>query len=92
MKPLYLLACLLISVLYSAHAQTNYEFTYDACGNRLTRAVITLKSATTPDSIFAQIKDEIQEDMIGLQKVRIYPNPTKGLIRIDLPTLTIINE
>jgi hypothetical protein len=91
MKTIYLLACLLVAVLFSgtAHAQTNYGFTYDASGNRITRAIILLKSATIPvDSLQAKKAEEILEDQIGLQKTRIYPNPTKGMLRIDLPALS----
>lgn len=91
MKAIYLLACLLVAVLFSAqaHAQTNYGFTYDACGNRLTRAVILLKSATIPgDSLQAKKEEKTLDDQIGLQKTRIYPNPTKGMLRIDFPSLS----
>jgi hypothetical protein len=90
MKAIYLLACLLVAVLFSAnaHAQTNYRFTYDSRGNRLTRTVIQLQRAVVSDTLQAKKTDEVLEDQIGLQKARIYPNPTKGLIRIDLPSLT----
>lgn len=91
MKTLYILVGLLAAVLTleTAHAQTSYGFTYDASGNRLTRAVILLKSATIPtDSISAKEIKTPLDDQIGLQKTRIYPNPTKGLLRIDLPELT----
>ena len=90
MKAIYLLACLLVAVLFSgtAHAQTNYGFTYDASGNRITRAVILLKSAKIPsDTLVAKQTEKILEDQIGLQKTRIYPNPTKGLLQIDIPSL-----
>ena len=90
MKAIYLLVCLLVAVLFSAqaHAQTNYGFTYDASGNRLTRAIL-LKSATIPsDTLQAKKAEKILEDQIGLQKTRIYPNPTKGLLRIDFPELS----
>lgn len=91
MKTIYLLVCLLVAVLFSeiAHAQTTFKFTYDASGNRVNRAVIVLKSATlTPDSLEAKQTEKPLDDLVGLQKTRIYPNPTKGLIRIDLPDLT----
>ncbi len=91
MKIIYLLVCLLVAVLLSGttHAQTNYRFTYDSSGNRLTRAVILLKSATIPsDSLQAKKAEKILEDQIGLQKTRIYPNPTKGKLRIDFPALS----
>jgi len=91
MRTLYLLACLLLTVLVSvqAHAQTNYGFTYDACGNRLTRAVIQLKSAKIPsDTLTAKQAPNALFDKIGLQQTRIYPNPTKGLLRIEFPELS----
>lgn len=91
MKTLYLLACLLVAVLFSgiAHAQTSFEFTYDASGNRLTRTVILLKSATIPsDTLEAKQAKKILDDQIGLQRTHIYPNPTKGILRIDFPTLS----
>jgi hypothetical protein len=91
MKPIYILLLLLFAVLCSeiGHAQTKYGFTYDASGNRVTRAVVLLKSATVPtDSVLAKELKTPLDDQIGLQKTRIYPNPTKGLLRIDLPALT----
>ncbi|MDP3912945.1 MAG: T9SS type A sorting domain-containing protein [Bacteroidota bacterium] len=82
-----LVAGMLTSVV--CPAQTTYKFTYDASGNRLTRAVILLKSATIPvDTLQAKQVEKPLDDQIGLQKTRIYPNPTKGLLRIDLPALT----
>ena len=91
MKTLYLLACLLVAVLFSeiAYGQTTYEFTYDASGNRLTRSVISLRSATIhPDSLHSKQTEKPLDDKVGLQKTRIYPNPTQGLLRIDLPELS----
>ena len=91
MKTIYLLACMLVAVLLfsQAHAQTKYGFTYDASGNRITRAVILLKSATIPvDTLQAKQDQKILEDQIGLQKTRIYPNPTKGLLKVDFPALS----
>ena len=90
MKTLYLLVCLLAAVLFSeiAQGQTTYEFTYDASGSRLPRAVIQMKSATIPtDSLEAKQAKKPLDDSVGPQKTRIYPNPTKGLLRIDLPEL-----
>lgn len=76
----------LISTL-SVNAQTNFTFGYDASGNRLTRT-ITLKSASiSKDSI--EIKKAISplDDQIGPHQIRIYPNPTKGLLKIEIPNL-----
>lgn len=82
-----LVAGVLTSVV--CQAQTTYEFTYDDNGNRETRAVIFLKNATiNPDDLEAKKTIIPQEDQIGLQKTLIYPNPTKGLLRLEFPELT----
>jgi len=91
MKPIYIFVWFLFVVLASetTHAQSNFEFTYDASGNRLTRAVILLKSATIPgDSLQAKKTEKIVDDEIGLQKTRIFPNPTKGKLSIEFPELS----
>jgi len=91
MKLIYLLALLLFTVLFSAtsHAQPKYGFSYDSQGNRVTRSLIVLKSGAIPaDSLQAKQVEKLLDDQIGLQKTRIYPNPTKGLLRIDLPALS----
>ena len=89
-QPVIILLTMLLSVFISVvcHAQTTVEFTYDNSGNRITRTVISLKSAgIQPGSSDSDQEDELLEDQIGLQATRIYPNPTKGLLRIDFPNL-----
>jgi len=79
---------LLVSVLsiHTSQAQTRVTFTYDENGNRDSR--IILKSATIPfDSLQAKQAEKPLDDKVGLQKTRIYPNPTKGMLRIDFPAL-----
>ncbi|MDP2891411.1 MAG: T9SS type A sorting domain-containing protein [Bacteroidota bacterium] len=91
MKHIHILALLLSLVLFSATApaQPKYGFTYDASGNRLTRAVVLLKSATIcVDTLQVKQAEKPLNDQIGLQKTRIYPNPTKGLLLIDFPELS----
>lgn len=90
MKLIYLQIALLVVVLFSAsvQAQTSFRFTYDDSGNRVSRAVISLKSASiTSDTLQAKQAKKPLEDQVGLQKTRIYPNPTKGLLRIEFPGL-----
>ena len=70
----------------SVNAQATYSFTYDAAGNRLSRT-IPLKSAhiASKDTLANQLKTF--DDLIGKQPVKIYPNPTKGLLKVELPNL-----
>lgn len=81
---------LFMLLAYSGKAQTSYTFGYDASGNRTSRT-ITLKSAFIPqnDSIYAQQKTF--DDLIGNRPVKIFPNPTKGLLQVELPYVENLN-
>lgn len=68
----------------AGNAQTTYSLTYDASGNRLSR-VIPLKSAHIPNQDTLANELKTFEDLIGNRPVKIYPNPTKGLLQVELP-------
>ncbi|MDO8929083.1 MAG: T9SS type A sorting domain-containing protein [Bacteroidota bacterium] len=90
MKYIYFIGFTLLMIMVSLICEAQYhEFTYNARGHRVTRQFVIPKSATIPtDSLMAKELKKPFDDQIGLQKARIYPNPTKGLLRIDLPALT----
>lgn len=57
-------------------------YTYDAAGNRIERDVITLRSRTVSTD-----EEETPlpfEDNVAKYKILIYPNPTKGQLRVDI--------
>lgn len=68
----------------SGKAQTTHYFEYDAAGNRITRSILLFKSANieNTDSL-SNLKT--YEDLIGNLKVKIYPNPTQGLLKVEIP-------
>ena len=66
------------------NAQTTHSFTYDASGNRLSR-IIPLKSAHITKQDTLANKLSTFEDLIGNRPVKIYPNPTKGLLKVEIP-------
>jgi NMD protein affecting ribosome stability and mRNA decay len=77
---------LVLAGAVSGKAQTSYEFTYDDSGNRVTRAIISLKSATIPgDTLVARQNEKALEEQIGQRKIKIYPNPTKGQLKVEIP-------
>lgn len=85
----YFMGSVFVILLISStcFAQT-YSFHYNSRGHRDTRTLISLKSATiSADSILAKELSKPLEDLVGLQKTLIYPNPTKGMLRVDLPSL-----
>ena len=75
---------LLLLCNLATKAQATYSFTYDASGNRLSR-VIPLKSARIENKDTLANKQLTFEDMIGNRPVKIYPNPTKGLLKVEIP-------
>ena len=68
----------------SGNAQTTFSFTYDAAGNRLSR-IIPLKSASIENKDTLANNQLTFEDLIGNRPVKIYPNPTKGLLKVEIP-------
>jgi hypothetical protein len=68
------------------------RYTYDESGNRTSRNVIVLKSAsyiTQRDSggivqtSGSGLAGETYEENIGKQNIKIYPNPTKGVLLVE---------
>ncbi len=84
-----------------SQATINYTFGYDGSGNRISRNVIILKSASlakdsllkdallTNDSltyVSSEAKgNDVFEEMFEKKQITIYPNPTKGLITVQIP-------
>lgn len=73
----------LTNIPFAGFTQNNFEFGYDNAGNRISRTIIELKSATIPDGLTAI---NPIEDKIGLATTRIYPNPTKGILHLEIAT------
>lgn len=84
-KSLLLFAMTLVIPLFlgiSLHAQT-LKYTYDVAGNRLSRVKVVDMSGGTK-SISGDLRKDKVEDVVNELKVTIYPNPTKGIMRIDV--------
>lgn len=84
-----LMAMLLVAAWFaglSGFAQTKvYEFDYDASGNRVERQLITLKSASLASSLGENPEQEVFEGILDEREIKIYPNPTKSLLRVEIP-------
>ncbi len=65
----------------------SYEFTYDNSGNRTSRLVIYLSNnsatASQPSEENIQLQDSVSTQIAGINCI-VYPNPTKGIVRIDI--------
>jgi hypothetical protein len=66
-------------------AQSPVTYTYDNNGNRLTRSITLKKSNASSDSISEdESKKEIYKEEIGEVQIRIFPNPTKGILAVEI--------
>ncbi len=81
-----LISLLVIFILANVNSfSQNISYDYDLTGNRIKRAVITLKSAKL-DSTSHLLYDE-QSTMnkdLGSENIRVYPNPTSDLLRVSV--------
>lgn len=73
-------------------AQVSYS--YDAAGNRTVKTITlakTMKKMARPDTVvvvesatIADFYEDPQNDVVGQAEIKIYPNPTKGALRVDI--------
>lgn len=57
-------------------------FDYDQAGNCISRKIIPLSS---PQGVKQQPKDSVViDDLLGEQKILIYPNPTKSTLKVEI--------
>ncbi len=92
MKSSYLLLILLLGIALSVFSQNRkIEYAYDAAGNRLTRTIILpaqLRSAATAANEESEeeslLQEKVYSDHLNQTDILIYPNPTKGLLRVEI--------
>ena len=86
---LFLTGLITLSVNTAGFGQTGAQsFAYDAAGNRVSRTILIRgqggggesKGATTEKNVKEIIDNAFDQEI----PMRIYPNPTKGIVRIDL--------
>jgi len=75
----------LITVCSQAlYSQDKVLYGYDAAGNRISRKIeIKLKSASAPEEEEPAVYSEMLSDI----ELKIYPNPTDGLLKIEIRNL-----
>ena len=65
-----------------AYAQNKIKYTYDSAGNRLSRQkeiVVQTRGALSDGE-----EPSVYEEELSETKVTIYPNPTKGVLKVDI--------
>jgi len=69
--------------LHSLYSQNTVSYGYDAAGNRVSRTIAFYRS----DSVSAPVDEEqpvVYSEMLSDIEVKIYPNPTKGLLKVEI--------
>ncbi len=86
MKRFYLLFYLaLLPVVCSAQGRIRYS--YDASGNRIKREIVmSVPKAMAKEQNFSQ-EDQNFSDMLRDHSIKIYPNPTEGVLKICISGL-----
>jgi hypothetical protein len=75
-----IITIVIMLICATGYAQTKvYRFTYDGSGNREKRQFIQLKSGQVSS------EESIYEDVVNQLEIKIYPNPTKGIINVKIP-------
>jgi len=78
-----LIFLLLVAISMSVSGQNMVSYAYDNAGNRISRKIVLLASNPTHVK-----KDTIAsapvEEQLGDRKLTVYPNPTKGELKVDI--------
>lgn len=88
MKPTPQLAILLLFSSLVCHAE-RVTFAYDACGNRVKRAIVIDQSNKAPRS--STSKEDTFYDMVGDRDLILTPL-SNDLLKLDIPNLTSDDE
>jgi hypothetical protein len=85
MKKIYsILLITFLCAFANLQAQSTVGFSYDLDGNMVERKVVIMYAP----AVKGEMKDTVSvSDIIGEQKIIIYPNPTRGLFQIAVKTL-----
>jgi len=74
---------LLLLSVHWCEAQT-ISYGYDDAGHRISRKIITLKSAKVSEVTSTAKNNEVYEENLGEQKIFIFPNPTRGELKVEI--------
>lgn len=72
------LLLLLSAFLLSANAD-KVSFSYDSAGNRVRREIVIEKKSAPANAVA-----EYFSDMLSEKEIKIYPNPTEGLLKVEI--------
>jgi len=79
----------LFVLVFSLHgiAQTPnnvVSYAYDNAGNRISRKIVDLSKDPIPSHVKKAADPVPVEDQLGERKITVYPNPTKGVLAVEI--------
>ena len=76
----------LFTACFFVNTNAQVSYSYDNNGNRTAKVIVlnTLKSDEVVSSEANDDEKSMFEDKIGESSITIYPNPTKGQLRVDI--------
>lgn len=81
MRKFHLLFCLALLPVVSS-AQDRIGYSYDASGNRIKREIIMQPSKAKQQTF--ETERQVFSDMLQEHDVKIYPNPTDGILKVRI--------
>jgi hypothetical protein len=84
MNTRYYILILLSIIASNAFSQQRINYTYDAAGNRLSGLSSQLRMATVSGTEEETERQEVYSDQIDQSTIRVYPNPTKGILKVEI--------
>lgn len=82
MKQLLLSLCLVALFHAGTQAQQMVSYAYDQAGNRISRKIVDMYS--NPSHVKKGDATAPIQDQLGERTIKIYPNPTKGQLSLDI--------
>ena len=90
MRKTFILILLVLARFLTAQNPV-YEYSYDAAGNRIRRAVVPL-SKEGVDLPGVKGVNANEEAFVFWSGVRVYPNPTQGTVRLETADTLIVED
>jgi len=86
MNKKYYILVLLLGIASSVFAQSTvtYSYSYDHAGNRLSGLSSQIRMATIAESEKGTESQEVYSEQIDQSTISVYPNPTKGILKIEI--------
>lgn len=77
---------LLMAVAATTATAQNVSYTYDAAGNRIKREIVMNRNSA-PAVNTQEEREEVYSEMLSKKQVSIYPNPTSGMLKVEVLNL-----